>query len=79
VVLKHAQDCRHSKCHKCGVIDHERPLCASMLRNSIAGAKAEKDWESRPKVEQVEPPSVQRLRFRSAATAARASCRTWRR
>ncbi|MBK9365970.1 MAG: TIGR03960 family B12-binding radical SAM protein [Deltaproteobacteria bacterium] len=64
VVLKHAQDCRHSKCHKCGVIDHERPLCASMLRNSIAGAKAEKGWENPPKTELVEPPSVQRLRFR---------------
>ncbi len=42
--LKHAQDCRHSKCHRCGVIDRERPLCASMLRTSIDGRKVEKDF-----------------------------------
>lgn len=80
LVLEHAQDCRHSKCHRCGVIDHERPLCASMLRDNIAGRKAEKDWAERhPRQEVVspnnnpsapparmitEPPPVQRLVFR---------------
>ena len=44
VELEHAQDCRHSKCHRCGVIDVERELCASMLRNAIAGRKEEKVW-----------------------------------
>ncbi len=39
--LQYAEDCRHSKCHRCGVIDRERPLCAHMLRDSIAGAKQE--------------------------------------
>ncbi len=39
VALQHAEDCRHARCHRCGVIDRERPLCAHMLRNSIAGAK----------------------------------------
>ena len=42
--LKHAQDCRHSKCHRCGVIDRKRPLCASMLRTSIDGRKVEKEF-----------------------------------
>jgi len=45
--LKHAPDCRQSKCHKCGVIDIERELCATMLRDSIAGAKSEDRWEGR--------------------------------
>jgi radical SAM family uncharacterized protein/radical SAM-linked protein len=77
--LKHAEDCRHSKCHRCGVIDHERPLCASMLRNSIDGRKAEEDWTrppapiemglkppkpGLPPVRPPEPPPVQRLVFR---------------
>ncbi len=76
LVLEHAPDCRHSKCHRCGVIDHERPLCASMLRTSIDGRKAEKDWAERhPRPEArgagahperlvTEPPPVQRLVFR---------------
>lgn len=42
--LKHAQDCRHSKCHKCGVIDKQRALCASMLRTSIDGRKVEAEF-----------------------------------
>jgi radical SAM-linked protein len=79
--LKHAEDCRHSKCHRCGVIDEERELCASMLRTSIEGKKSEKDFErsetpllsepARPKM----PPKrihdadpVQRLLFRVAIT-----------
>jgi radical SAM family uncharacterized protein/radical SAM-linked protein len=77
--LQHAEDCRHSKCHRCGVIDHERPLCAHMLRNSIEGRKIEKDWvrpkppaemglkppsPGLPPVRPPEPPPVQRLVFR---------------
>jgi radical SAM family uncharacterized protein/radical SAM-linked protein len=77
--LKHAEDCRHSKCHRCGVIDHERPLCAHMLRNAIEGRKKDKTWvrspppvemglkPSRPGLPPVrppEPPPVQRLVFR---------------
>lgn len=62
--LKHAEDCRHSKCHKCGVIDVERELCASMLRRSIEGRKIEKTWERPTLTARPEPPPVQRLRFR---------------
>jgi radical SAM family uncharacterized protein/radical SAM-linked protein len=77
--LQYAEDCRHSKCHRCGVIDHERPLCAHMLRNSIEGRKVERDWvrpappvemgsnPSRPGLPPVRPPEappVQRLVFR---------------
>lgn len=63
-LLQHAPDCRHSKCHKCGVIDVQRPLCAAMLRNSIAGTKEEKTWERKPLAPYVEPQVVQRLRAR---------------
>ena len=45
--LKHAPDCRQNKCHQCGVIDIERELCATMLRDSIAGAKSEDRWAGR--------------------------------
>lgn len=62
--LKHAQDCRHSKCHKCGVIDRERPLCAHMLRSSIQGTKAERDWQPTERRAYAEPVAVQRVRFR---------------
>jgi radical SAM family uncharacterized protein/radical SAM-linked protein len=44
VRLEHAQDCRHSKCHKCGVIDEKRDLCAHMLRTAIDGRKEEGVW-----------------------------------
>ena len=44
VELKYAEDCRHSKCHRCGVIDQERDLCAHMLRTSIEGRKIERDF-----------------------------------
>ena len=76
MVLQHAPDCRHSKCHRCGVIDHERALCASMLRDNIAGRKDEKGWSERnpsatvseagapPSRVVAEPPAVQRLVFR---------------
>jgi radical SAM family uncharacterized protein/radical SAM-linked protein len=62
--LKHAEDCRQSRCHKCGVIDRERELCQHMLLLSKRGAKQEKDWERQPRVALPEPPAVQRLRFR---------------
>jgi len=87
--LQHAPDCRHSQCHRCGVIDHERDLCAHMLREAIDGAKEEGTWtprsrDDRESIEQpattaplgarlqasappdrvVEPPPVQRVRFR---------------
>ncbi len=66
--LQHAQDCRHRKCHKCGVIDHERELCASMLRRSVQGRKPEGEWirKERPTFE--EPPPVQRLWVRISRT-----------
>ena len=62
--LKHAQDCRHKRCHKCGVIDVERDLCAHMLRSNIEGRKSEAKWERKPVPERQEPPAVQRLRLR---------------
>ena len=65
VELKHAQDCRHSKCHRCGVIDRERPLCASMLRTSIDGRKVEKDFvvkHAEQKAEEVASTPPDRLR-----------------
>jgi radical SAM family uncharacterized protein/radical SAM-linked protein len=66
--LKHAEDCRHKRCHKCGVIDHERPLCAAMLRDNIEGRKTEKTWTRSPRPAPVPRPSVQRLLFRIART-----------
>ncbi len=77
--LKHAEDCRHSKCHRCGVIDRERELCAHMLRDNIEGRKEERSFvrpppppemgsrPSRPGLPPVrppEPPAVQRLNLR---------------
>jgi radical SAM family uncharacterized protein/radical SAM-linked protein len=67
-LLQHAPDCRHKKCHKCGVIDVERALCASMLRDNIAGAKVEKAWVRKEIPAPVEPDAVQRLRFRIGRT-----------
>ncbi len=81
--LKHAEDCRHSKCHRCGVIDQERELCAHMLRSAIDGRKAEAKWErpppppelgsqpaepGQPPVRPAEKPAVQRLIFRVGVT-----------
>lgn len=77
--LKHAEDCRHLRCHHCGVIDEERQLCASMLKNSRKGRRVEKDWvrppapvemglkpprPGLPPIRPPEPPAVQRLVFR---------------
>lgn len=77
LVLQHAQDCRHSKCHRCGVIDEERALCAHMLRNAIDGKKSEANFERKPQPHFAkapepgkppqrlpEPPAVQRLVLR---------------
>ena len=65
MALEHAPDCRAKKCHKCGVIDVERDLCAHMLRDNIEARKEEADYE-RPAAAEVgeEPPVAQRLRFR---------------
>jgi radical SAM-linked protein len=68
-VLEHAEDCRHSKCHKCGVIDHERPLCASMLRKSVKGRAPEAEWTRKPTAPWIEPPAVQRLWVRTSRTS----------
>jgi radical SAM-linked protein len=62
--LKHAEDCRHKRCHRCGVIDEERELCASMLRENIEGRKLEEEWERKEVAPRVEPDPVQWLRFR---------------
>jgi radical SAM family uncharacterized protein/radical SAM-linked protein len=66
--LKHAQDCRAGKCHLCGVIYKERELCKHMLKNQKRGRIEEQDWKPKPKPEYVEPPAVQRLRFRIGRT-----------
>jgi radical SAM family uncharacterized protein/radical SAM-linked protein len=76
--LKHAEDCRHKRCHKCGVIDVERELCASMLRDNIDARKTEQAWidahkdadgEIRPKrAPRVDPPAVQRVWLRIGRT-----------
>lgn len=64
LALGHAPDCRHAKCHKCGVIDVKRPLCASMLRDAIAGKKAERAWTRGTLPEAPGKEQVQRIRFR---------------
>ncbi|MEW6744986.1 MAG: TIGR03960 family B12-binding radical SAM protein [Planctomycetota bacterium] len=64
LALGHARDCRQAKCHKCGVIDAERPLCAQMLRQSIQGRRAEREWKAIERPFYKEPPAVQRLRVR---------------
>ena len=79
--LKYAQDCRHSKCHRCGVISRERELCASMLRTSIDGRKIEENFERSEQTKlssdlrAKQPPKrltdanpVQRILFRVAIT-----------
>ena len=53
--LQHAPDCRHSQCHRCGVIDVARDLCGHMLRNAIAGAKEEKRWTPKREKEAIDP------------------------
>lgn len=68
VELRHAQDCRHKRCHKCGVIDVERELCASMLRENIEHRKLEDAWERREVEPREHPIPVQRLRFRIGRT-----------
>ena len=77
--LKHAPDCRHSKCHRCGVIDVKRDLCAHMLRSNVDSRKGEAEFvrpppppelglkppkPGMPPVRPPEPPPVQRLVFR---------------
>lgn len=62
--LEHAEDCRHKRCLRCGVIDRERDLCASMLRGSIEGRKPEEEWVRTPLPEVEHPLAVQRLWIR---------------
>ncbi len=68
VELKHAQDCRHKRCHKCGVISEERELCASMLRTSIEGRKEEEKFERKVREPVPAPEVVQRLWLRIGRT-----------
>jgi radical SAM family uncharacterized protein/radical SAM-linked protein len=67
--LGHAPDCRARRCHRCGVIDVERELCAHMLRNSIDGRKEEAAFRRVPLGARAEPPAVQRIRVRVGRTA----------
>ena len=64
MALQHAPDCRQKKCHKCGVIDVERELCAHMLRTAIDGRKAEREWVRPTVTVPKEPEPLQRVRFR---------------
>ncbi|MFZ5478374.1 MAG: TIGR03960 family B12-binding radical SAM protein [Myxococcota bacterium] len=66
--LRHAPDCRAKKCHKCGVIDVHRPLCASMLRDHVAGRKSEAAWVRKPAPDVPELDGVQRVRLRIGRT-----------
>jgi radical SAM-linked protein len=66
--LKHAEDCRHKRCHKCGVIDVERALCAAMLRDNVEGRKTEAKWTRKELPKAPDRPTVQRLRLRVAKT-----------
>jgi radical SAM family uncharacterized protein/radical SAM-linked protein len=66
--LEHAQDCRHKRCHKCGVIDAERELCASMLRDHVDGRKEEADWKPSQRAPHVEAEPAQRLHFKIGRT-----------
>ena len=78
VELKHAPDCRHKRCHKCGVIDVERELCASMLRDNIEGRKLEKQWVRKEVKEPETIAPVQRIWLRIARQEALAISRTSR-
>ncbi|MCB9663410.1 MAG: TIGR03960 family B12-binding radical SAM protein [Alphaproteobacteria bacterium] len=67
--LQHAEDCRHKRCHRCGVIDVERELCASMLRDNVEGRKLEAAWSRTPSSEPAPTGEVvQRLWLRYART-----------
>ena len=66
--LKWAQDCRHRKCLKCGVIDKERELCATMLRDHVKGRWAEKTFVKPERPMHEEGPVAQRLWIRYART-----------
>ena len=68
VELRHAEDCRHKRCHKCGVIDRERELCAAMLRDNIEGRKLEAEWSRTPSEPAPTPEPAQRVWLRVART-----------
>ncbi|MGC8833165.1 MAG: TIGR03960 family B12-binding radical SAM protein, partial [Armatimonadota bacterium] len=59
------RDCRYQKCHQCGVMDHVKPLCISMLSTSRQGRKL--DAERSPAFQVRRPRAgepAQRIRFR---------------
>ncbi len=69
--LRHAPDCRQHRCHRCGVIDRKRPLCAHMLRRSVEGRKEEAELGAtgrlavgRPPARPAQRPPAQRLLLR---------------
>jgi len=64
MLLKHAEDCRAKRCHKCGVIDVERDLCAHMLRDNIEARKEETDKTYEPLPEPPSPVAHARVRLR---------------
>lgn len=68
--LKHAQDCRHRKCHQCGVIDRERELCSTMLKDHGKARREQDQWVREPVPAFEEPPPVQRLWIRISRTGA---------
>jgi radical SAM-linked protein len=63
VDLQHAPDCRAGKCHKCGVIDKERELCASMLKDHINARKLDEQVPLPVPPDHTEEP-VQRIWFK---------------
>ena len=67
-LLQHAEDCRAKRCHKCGVIDVERELCAHMLRDNIAARKEEQGRDYPPLPEPPSPVAHARIRLRIGRT-----------
>jgi radical SAM family uncharacterized protein/radical SAM-linked protein len=59
------RDCRYQKCHQCGVMDHVKPLCISMLSTSRQGRKldAMQSFAFQVRRPRTGDP-VQRIRFR---------------
>lgn len=63
-----AKDCRQTKCHQCGVIDHETQACTTMLKQARVGAREETGLDVSDPPTWTEPPAVGRMRFRWART-----------
>lgn len=65
--LEHVPDCRDGACRNCGLNESERDLCRRMWMRSAEAALETKKPEQHPEEpvpERIEPPAVQRLRFR---------------